>query len=99
MKFNNQSEEFVIYLDGEIDHCRAELLRDVVDKTLAEISGKRVVFDMRGVEFMDSSGIGFLIGRYKYAIAHGCIVSVRNSAPHVDKVLEMAGIYKIIRKE
>jgi stage II sporulation protein AA (anti-sigma F factor antagonist) len=66
---------------------------------LSGINDKPVIFDLQGVEFMDSSGIGFLIGRYKFAIANGCIVSLRNPAPHIDRMLEMAGIYKIIRKD
>lgn len=95
----NNSNDFTVYLDGEIDHFRAEALRDAVDKTLTSISNSRVVFDMTNVSFIDSSGVGFLIGRYKRMIANGCIAVIKNPKPHIDRMLEMAGIYKIIRKE
>ncbi len=97
--FTNKNNDFIIYLDGDIDHYRAELLRDAIDKTLCGLSDARVIFDLSGVDFMDSSGIGFLIGRYKCALANGCMVSLRNPLPQVDKMLEMAGLYKIMRKE
>lgn len=92
-------DDFIVYLDGELDHFRAEALRDAVDGTLGTVSKKRVIFDMTGVTFMDSSGIGFLLGRYKKLISRGCIAAIKGPAPAVDKMLEMSGIYKIIRKE
>ena len=95
----NETNDFTVFLEGELDHCRAESLRDAVDKTLSNIRNCRVVFDMSGVSFMDSSGVGFIIGRYKRIIANGCIAVIRNPKMHIDKLLEMAGIYKIIRKE
>jgi len=89
--------DFVVYLDGELDHCRAEALRDQVDKTLENVSCKRVIFDMSQVTFMDSSGVGFLIGRYKKLIPKGCIVALRGATDAVDRILDISGIYKIIR--
>ena len=95
----NKANDFVVYLEGELDHYKAEALRDIVDKTIADVKNQRIVFDMGGVSFMDSSGVGFLIGRYKHILTNGCVAAIRNPAPHIDKMLEMAGIYKIIRKE
>lgn len=95
----DEKNEFIVYLDGELDHCKTELLREAVDNTLMTINSRRVVFDMSAVTFMDSSGVGFLLGRYKKLLANGCMASIRNPSPSINKLLEMSGIYQIIRKD
>ena len=61
-----QGADLYIYLSGELDEYNASLVRDKVDALIdANISSERVIVNLAGVKFMDSTGIGFLIGRYK----------------------------------
>lgn len=59
---------------------------------------RRLIFDMRGVEFMDSSGIGMLIGRYKRMKRRGGSVAVTGAEGRIDRIFTMAGLYQIIDK-
>ena len=70
-----------------------------IDPELERLMPTMLILDMSDVTFMDSSGVGFLLGRYKKLISRGCIAAIKGPAPAVDKMLEMSGIYKIIRKE
>ena len=65
------SDELCVMLTGELDHHASEQLRDKLDDMITRKKYRRVVFDMGGVSFMDSSGIGILLGRYKEAVPAG----------------------------
>ena len=57
---------------------------------------RKVVFDMDNVTFMDSAGIGMLIGRYKTVKSYGGEIEIMNVKPAIRKIFEMSGILKII---
>lgn len=87
-------------LDGEIDEHNAATARKEADR-LAETYGSnsdRAVFDLAAVSFMDSTGIGFLIGRYKKFTRYGVPVYVTNPSPSADRILTMSGIYTLMPK-
>ena len=86
----------IVKLAGEIDHHSAADIRMKVDKELHFSPIKNIVFDFDGVTFMDSSGIGMVIGRYKQARERGGRTLVIRAKPHVDRILELSGIKKII---
>lgn len=68
----------------------------MADNEITRYMPRKVVFDFNKVSFMDSSGIGMIIGRYKTATMLGGIVEMKNVNPSVQKVLEMSGVLKII---
>lgn len=80
----------------EIDHHEVERLRDKVDFEIQRILPKKVIFDFKGVRFMDSAGIGFILGRYKTINSLGGTLELRNVGEKIKKILEMSGILKII---
>ena len=84
------------YLSGEIDHHTAQTVRRVIDGTAERRKPKLLVLDFTGVTFMDSSGIGVIIGRYKQIRARGGKTLIIRAKPQVDKLLELSGIKKII---
>jgi len=86
----------IVKLAGEIDHHSAANIRTAVDNELTFSPIKNIVFDFGGVTFMDSSGIGMVIGRYKQAKARGGKILIVRAKPQVDKLLELSGIKKII---
>ena len=88
-----------IFLSGDLDEYGAGLVRGQVDAAIeAHLACDRVVFDFSGVQFMDSTGIGFLIGRYKRLRRAGTPLYVQSPTPAADRILSMGGLYSIIPK-
>ena len=88
----------VVKLYGEIDqHCVSEI-RDDIDRQIAIRNIKSLIVDLGGVEFMDSSGIGMIMGRYKNMVSRGGKMMLVRPQPQVDKVLELSGIKKLFEK-
>ena len=87
-----------VRLDGELDHRRALEIRAELDILLADPCVRRLVFDLSGLEFMDSSGIGMMIGRYKLMRRRGGSVAVMPGSARVEKLMELSGLYRIIEK-
>ncbi|MBR2861598.1 MAG: anti-sigma factor antagonist [Clostridia bacterium] len=88
--------ELVLELRGEIDHHRAESLRQRLDKEILESGADKVIFDLSHVTFMDSSGIGVLLGRYKLFATRKLYLFGANET--VDRLLTMAGVYSVMPK-
>ena len=88
-----------IYLDGELDEYNAALVRQEVDGAIdAHASCERVIVNLAGVKFMDSTGIGFLIGRYKRLKRYGIPMYISNPNLPADKILSLSGVYTLIPK-
>ncbi|MEG0051495.1 MAG: anti-sigma F factor antagonist [Terrisporobacter sp.] len=83
-------------LSAELDHHIAREVREDVDDILFKKQVNYIIFDFKYVNFMDSSGIGVIIGRYKKIVNHGGKVSVINMKPRVEKVFNLSGMNKII---
>ena len=101
MQIQTDYENRVLYmrLSGEIDEHNAAAARTRADKLADEhASSERAVFDLGGVSFMDSTGIGFLIGRYKRFRRYGIPVYVTNPSLSTDKILQMSGVYTLMPK-
>ncbi len=93
-------EEFVYTMPREVDHHVAKRIAMELDRRI-EIEGIRsIVFDMKDTVFLDSSGIGVVIGRSrKLKYFEDGQVKVINISPRVDLIFQSAGIYKIVKKE
>ena len=83
----------------EIDHHTTEKLRRKMDYEITRFMPRKVVFDFSKVTFMDSAGIGLLIGRYKLAKMFGGSTQIINASQSIKKVLEMSGVVRIIPVE
>ena len=93
-----QRSTMLVKLSGELDHNYADRIRAELDDLIADPSIKKLVFDMSALSFMDSSGIGMIIGRYKLMARRGGRVAVKCGNRRIDKIFEMAGLYQIIDK-
>lgn len=80
----------------EIDHHQVEKIRDKVDYDISRLRPNKVVFDFKGVKFMDSAGIGFILGRYKNVDLYDGKIEIINVGEKIRKIFEMSGIPKII---
>ena len=95
-KYFQEDKLLLLQITEEIDHHFAEEIRRKVDYEITRYMPRKVVFDFNKVTFMDSAGIGMLIGRYKVAKMLGSTIEMINVKPSIKKVFEMSGILKII---
>ncbi|MCM3714807.1 anti-sigma F factor antagonist [Alkalihalobacillus oceani] len=89
----------LVRLVGELDHHTAEQLRNQVEDNLAKQQIKHIVLNLEQLTFMDSSGLGVILGRYKQVRAVGGEMVVCAISPAVKRLFEMSGLFKIIRLE
>lgn len=85
-----------IYTPKEIDECAASELREEADLLIDTYQIRHLVFDFAGTEFMDSSGIGMLIGRSRKMGYTGGRVEAENLSDRVRKIFELSGLPKLI---
>ena len=86
-------------LYGELDECSASNVKIILDKMIFEHGDvKKFIFDLSGLSFMDSTGIGLLIGRYKKLKNLGVQSYISGASATIEKVIELAGLYKIMPK-
>ena len=94
-----RGERLIVHIPAEVDHCFADAVREEVDRILQTDDIKLLIFDFESTEFMDSSGIGLLMGRYKLMKALGGEVCISNAGERIQKILVLSGIHKIIPME
>ena len=80
----------------EIDHHQVERIRERADYEIQRLMPKKVIFDFKGVRFMDSAGIAFILGRYKTVNVYGGVIEIINVSEKIKRVFDMSGISKII---
>ncbi len=95
-KFDKKDNVLYLEITEEIDHHTTEKIRRVMDNEITRFMPRKIVFDFSNVSFMDSAGIGLLIGRYKLIKLLGGTAEIINANKIISKVLEMSGILKII---
>ena len=82
----------IVKIYGELDHHAAISIRESVDRELARTGARNVAFDLSRVTFMDSSGIGVIMGRYKIAKTLGGRVIIYGASEEVGRIINMSGI-------
>ncbi|MBQ8618628.1 MAG: STAS domain-containing protein [Clostridia bacterium] len=92
-------DQLIVYLSGDMDHCCAQKLREEIEIHLRDQSIRKLIMDFSRVSFMDSSGIGMLIGRYKTMADRGGLVFARGMQPSVKRLFRMAGLHRIIAEQ
>ena len=88
--------ETVVKVIGDIDHHSAKKIRNKIDSEMFITRPESVVLDLSGVEFMDSSGLGLILGRYKTATELGIPFSVSDPTEAVMKIHSLSGCGKFI---
>lgn len=95
-KFYGEDKLLVFKITDEIDDCSVQKIRRKADYEIEKYMPKKVIFDFDSVTFMDSAGIGLIIGRYKFTNMLGGKLEVANLTQNVKKIFEMSGILKLI---
>lgn len=85
----------IAYLIGEIDHHSAGMIREKIDNTLSFKKPQHLILDFKNVSFMDSSGIGLVMGRYRLMQTFRGTLEIRNVTMQTKKLMELAGLGSI----
>ena len=97
--FQVTKKNLKIRLPKEVDHHSAEKIRHQADRYIVQKNINHIEFDFRDTEFMDSSGIGLIMGRYQNLHLLGGGVSATHVNEHIFKILQLSGIAKVIQIE
>ena len=93
--FERKGDTLIASLSGEIDHHSAAEFRESIDREAEMMRPATLVLDFGGIGFVDSSGIGLIMGRYKNAAAYGGTVRVINAPPMIERMMKLAGIGRL----
>ena len=85
-----------VYLEGELDLHNADELKEAIDIEIDKKGIKNIVLHMEKLTFIDSSGLGVLLGRYKKLLPLGGKLKIANVPPNIYKIMELSGLPKII---
>ena len=96
---NRVGDVLEITLYGEIDHHNAVAIRGQIDDLLGEERPQKAVLDLSHIEFMDSSGLGLIMGRYALMERLGGELTVRDPHPRLVKIFQMAGLQRMVKIE
>ena len=97
IKIISEPLKLTVVLSGEIDHHNAAVLRMETDEAIQNSASPVVSLDFGDVTFMDSSGIGFVLGRYKTAEVYGGSVEVVNLSQRLYMMMKLAGLEKLMK--
>lgn len=98
LEFEKCNKILIVTLIGELDHSSAEEVRIKIDDRIERDDIRKVILNFSKVTFMDSSGIGAVVGRYKKINNKGGKLCIAETSKNVDRIFEMAGLYKLINK-
>ncbi|HHY71694.1 MAG TPA: anti-sigma F factor antagonist [Bacillus bacterium] len=97
INLETKKDVLLIRLKGELDHHTAENLRNMVSEKIEKNNIHHIVLNLQELTFMDSSGLGVILGRYKQIQSQGGEMVVCSISPAVKRLFEMSGLFKIIR--
>ena len=91
-----KNDALIVCLSGEIDQYAVAALKEKIDIEIEVTSKRNLIFDLRDVTLMDSSGIGLILGRYKLVKMYDGSGALFGASPTVKKIIDLSGITKII---
>ena len=99
VKFIYENKILTSKIIGDIDHHSAKSVRERIDSEIFEKKPILILLDLSAVEFMDSSGLGLILGRYNVASDLGAEFRIIKPSPSVSKILDLAGIKRLMKIE
>jgi len=96
MDYDIVDDYLIVKLSGELDHHTSESLRRKIDRYYSSKNLSNLILDLRDLKFMDSSGIGLIMGRYKMCKDKKGNISIVSTSPYINRMLKMSGIYQIV---
>ncbi len=95
MRMGTDADGLTVWLSGELDHHAAREMREQIDGAVERSSAKRLRLDFSGITFMDSSGIGLIMGRYRLMTARGGTLQIIGASERLLRVMKLAGLQKL----
>ena len=95
VSFREEGDELYVHLLPEIDHHMARGVREDIDEMLFKLTPVSLILDFSEVKFMDSSGVGLIIGRAEICRELGCSVKLRGLSKMISRIIKLSGIEKI----
>ena len=96
IEFKEKTKILIFKINEEIDDYKVQEMRRKADYEIQRYMPRKVIFDFNNVSFMDSAGIGFIIGRYKLVNLIGGKVELANLTNSIRKIFDMSGILRLI---
>ena len=93
-----EDRTLIVGLGSELDHHNVSIINKELSKYLQMYIIKNIIFDFNDVTFMDSSGIGLVMGGYKQAVVYGGSVMLSNISERVDRIFAFSGVYRFVSK-
>lgn len=97
MEYINNNEFLTIIIKGELDHHTCKTLIQETDNLIKKINPKKVIFSFAGVTFCDSSGIAYILGRYRLLKSLGIPSEIGDISPCTEKIFKLATVDKYIK--
>ncbi len=95
LQLTNTEDTLNAQLLGELDHHGAGEVRERIDAAILQHRCRRLILDFSGLSFMDSSGIGLIMGRYRLMTSLGGTLQLQGANPRLETVIRLAGLEKL----
>jgi stage II sporulation protein AA (anti-sigma F factor antagonist) len=96
VKIINNGDKIFAVLSGEIDHDSLSSIRTIIDAEIENSVPSLLVLDFGAVSFMDSSGIGLILGRMRLLNSMGAQIAVTGASGYPEKIIRLAGLSRLI---
>ena len=96
IKSSVKNDSLFILLDGELVESTVEYTRDKLDEVMAQTKAEKIVLNLADLRFMDSTGIGVLIGRYKKMKVRNIPIYILNPSDQAERIFYMTGLYTLM---
>lgn len=96
LKFKRKNKTLIIQISGEIDHHTAAELRRQTESAFEQMGGRNIIFGFQEVTFMDSSGIGVMIGRYKQIQSLGGRIAIACPNEKIEEIIRLSGLSRLL---
>ncbi len=96
LETSTKDGEYIVRISGDIDHHRAPGIREEIDRVLEKTRPRRLVLDLGQTDFMDSSGLGLILGRLRKTGEMEIAMTLINPNPAVQKILRLAGVENML---
>ncbi len=98
IKAVRRGQRIIVRLSGELDHHSAADVRGALDAVLRDVTVREMQLDMTDVTFMDSAGLGVVLGRYRTLAARGGRLIVSGVRTPIDRIFRMSGLYALVER-
>ncbi len=95
IEYNKQRRVLIVHTDSEIDHHSATRMRIRIDDEFIRTRAEHIIFDFSDLKFMDSSGIGLIIGRYRLIRPLSGKIVLVGVSEQIDRIISLSGVYKL----